>query len=124
MANLGDTKIGKEITPSYDMTHINVPSIPGHKNEKIAYVILDHDSTGLVENAFSNDMKLLHNTMKYKHTKNETENKKIENVVDKNEKVTNVELGHVEETLSDDKSRLNSLVYHKASECKHCEKWF
>ena len=43
---------------------------------------------------------------------------------DKNEKVTNVELGHVKETFSDDKSRLNSLVYHKASECKHCEKWF
>ena len=55
------------------------PSMPGHNNVKIANGILGRANTGHDEVAVTNDMKLLHNTMKYKQPKNETENKKIEN---------------------------------------------
>ena len=50
-----------------------------NNNVKIANGILGRENTGHDEVAVTNDMKLLHNTMKYKQPKNETENKTIEN---------------------------------------------
>ena len=85
-----------------------------NNNVKIVNGILGRENTGHDEVAVTNDMKLLHNTMKYKHTKNETENKKIKMVVQvekntdpRDDALTSEDSVHEEDTFSNTVSRPN-----------------